>query len=73
VAGYADPMTENIRVKRGWIYVDGSRQDDGTVKLGTGGELRLSPFDALAQRKEIPVPASAVWKASVQRLAFWSR
>jgi hypothetical protein len=66
-------MAENIRVTRGWIYVDGSRQDDGTVKLGTGEEMRLSPFDALAQRKEIPVPAGAVWKASVQRLAFWRR
>jgi hypothetical protein len=66
-------VSDNIRVKRGWIYVDGSRQDDGTVKLGTGGELRLSPFDARAQRKEIPVPAGAVWKASFQRLAFWQR
>jgi hypothetical protein len=66
-------MAESMRVKRGWIYVDGSRQDDGSVKLGTGGEIRLSPFDALAQRREIPVPASAVLRASVQRLAFWQR
>jgi hypothetical protein len=66
-------MAENMRVKRGWIYVDGARQDDGSVKLGTGGEIRLSPFDALAQRKVIPVPAGAVLKASFQRLAFWQR
>ncbi len=53
--------------------MDASRQDDGSIKLGTGEEMRLSPADAIAQRKEIPVPAGAVWKASVQRLAFWLR
>jgi hypothetical protein len=67
-------MSDHIRrIKRGWIYVDATRQDDGSVKLGTGGEMRLSPADAVSQRKEIPVPMSAVWKASVQRLAFWLR
>jgi hypothetical protein len=59
------------RIERGWIYVDGRRGDDGGLELGTGEELRLSPFDALQERGEIP--ASAVLKASVQRLAFWRR
>jgi hypothetical protein len=66
-------MAENIRVKRGWIYVDGTRLDDGTVKLGTGGELRLSPFDALQHRDEVAVASSAILQASFQRLAFWHR
>jgi hypothetical protein len=64
-------MADNIRVERGWIIADGSRSDDGRVVLGTGGELRLSPFDALRERDVIP--SSAIWKASVQRLAFWRR
>jgi hypothetical protein len=66
-------MDEHLRVERGWIILDATRQDDGTVAYGTGGEVRLSPFDALAQRREIPVPAGAILKASVQRLAFWRR
>jgi hypothetical protein len=66
-------MDEHLRVERGWIILDATRQDDGTVARGTGGELRLSPFDALAQRREVPVPAGAILKASVQRLAFWRR
>jgi hypothetical protein len=64
-------MADNIRVERGWIIADGSRSDDGRVVLGTGGELRLSPFDALRERDVIP--SSAILKASVQRLAFWRR
>jgi hypothetical protein len=64
-------MAENIRVERGWIIADGTRSDDGRVVLGTGGELRLSPFDALRERPVIP--SSAILKASVQRLAFWRR
>jgi len=64
---------DDIRVERGWITVNGTRTDDGGVELGTGGEIRLSPFDALQQRREVPVPASAILKASVQRLAFWRR
>jgi hypothetical protein len=66
-------MDDTPRVERGWIYVNGTRQDDGTVAFGTGGEIKLSPFDALAQRREIPVPGGAIFKASVQRLAFWRR
>jgi hypothetical protein len=66
-------MDDNPRVERGWIYVDGTRQDDGTVAFGTGGEIKLSPFDALSQRREVPVPGGAILKASVQRLAFWRR
>jgi hypothetical protein len=66
-------MANELRVERGWIYVRGVRQDDGTLKLGVGDELKLSPFDAIAQRKDVPIPGSAVLKASVQRLAFWRR
>jgi hypothetical protein len=64
-------MADDIRVERGWIIANGTRSDDGRVVLGTGGEIRLSPFDALQERSVIP--ASAILKASVQRLAFWRR
>jgi hypothetical protein len=40
---------------------------------GTGGEIRLSPFDALQDRREARIPPGAILKASVQRLAFWRR
>jgi hypothetical protein len=66
-------MGEGIRVVRGWIIIDGARSDDGRVVRGTGGELRLSPFDALHDRRDAQIPASAILKASVQRLAFWRR
>jgi hypothetical protein len=64
-------MAGNIRVERGWIIVDGTRADDGRIAFGTGGEIRLSPFDALRERRDIP--SGAILKASVQRLAFWRR
>lgn len=66
-------MADNLRVERGWIIADGSRSDDGHVVLGTGGEIRLSPFDALQERRTAQIPARAILKASVQRLAFWRR
>ncbi|WP_028059817.1 hypothetical protein [Candidatus Solirubrobacter pratensis] len=66
-------MGDNMRVERGWIIVDGTRADDGHVVLGTGGEIRLSPFDALQDRRDLHIPSSAILKASVQRLAFWRR
>jgi hypothetical protein len=66
-------MADNLRVERGWIIVNGSRSDDGKVVFGTGGELRLSPFDALQDRRDAQIPAGAILKASVQRLAFWRR
>ncbi len=66
-------MSESIRVERGWIYIDGSRQDDGTIKLGTGGEMRFSPFDAISQRQDAQITWGDILKASVQRLAFWRR
>jgi hypothetical protein len=66
-------MGAHLRVERGWIIVDGSRGDDGRVVLGGGGEIRLSPFDAVRDRRDVPVPAGAILKASVQRLAFWRR
>jgi hypothetical protein len=66
-------MGDNIRVERGWIILDGARSDDGRVVLGTGGELRLSPFDALQDRRDAQIPSGAILKASVQRLAFWRR
>jgi hypothetical protein len=66
-------MSENVRVERGWIVVDGTRQDDGTIKLGTGGEMRFSPFDAVSSREEAQLTWGHILKASVQRLAFWRR
>jgi hypothetical protein len=66
-------MSENIRIERGWIIVDGTRQDDGTIKLGTGGEMRFSPFDAMSQRGDTPITWGNILTASVQRLAFWRR
>jgi hypothetical protein len=66
-------MGDDIRVQRGWITVDGTRSDDGRVVRGTGGEIRLSPFDALQERRDAEIPAGAIFKASVQRLAFWRR
>ena len=71
--GYARLMGEDIRVERGWIMVNGTRSDDGRVVRGTGGEIRLSPFDALQDRRDAAIPAGAIFKASVQRLAFWRR
>jgi hypothetical protein len=65
-------MEDNFRVKRGWIIAKATRLDDGRVMLGQG-EMRLSPFDALQSRRETQIPFSAIFKASVQRLAFWRR
>jgi hypothetical protein len=66
-------VTENPRIERGWIYVNGARQDDGTIELGTGGELRFSPFDAISERDNTPITWGHILTASVQRLAFWRR
>lgn len=62
-----------MRIARGWIYVDGSRQDDGTIKLGTGDEMRFSPAEAIGQRAAAQITWGDILKASVQRLAFWQR
>ena len=53
--GYARAVSENLRVERGWIFVNGTRQDDGTIEIGTGGEMRFSPFEAMAQRQGTPI------------------
>lgn len=66
-------MAERLRVERGWIIVNGTRRDDGRVELGTGGEMRFSPFEAMSERRDAGIPSSAILKASVQRLAFWRR
>jgi hypothetical protein len=66
-------MSENVRIERGWIYVDGTRQDDGSIKLGTGNEMRFSPFDAISERKGTPMTWGHILTASIQRLAFWRR
>ena len=71
--GYPLLMSENLRVERGWIFVNGTRQDDGTIALGTGGEMRFSPFEAMSQREDTQITWSHIFKASVQRLAFWRR
>jgi hypothetical protein len=66
-------MSEKHRVERGWIIVDGTRQDDGSIQAGTGAEMRFSPFDAMSQRAEAQITWGDILKASVQRLAFWRR
>jgi hypothetical protein len=66
-------MSESHRIERGWIYVDGTRQDDGTIARGTGGEMRFSPFDAISQREAAQITWGDILTASVQRLAFWRR
>jgi hypothetical protein len=66
-------MSDDVRIERGWIYVNGTRQDDGTIKLGTGGEMRLSPFEAISERQAAQVTWGHILTASVQRLAFWRR
>ena len=66
-------MSESVRIERGWIFVDGTRKDDGTIELGTGGEMRFSPFEAMSQRQDAQITRGHILKASVQRLAFWRR
>jgi hypothetical protein len=66
-------MSGTARIVRGWIYVDGTRQDDGTIRLGTGGEMRFSPFEAISQRQAAQITWGDILTASVQRLAFWRR
>jgi hypothetical protein len=66
-------MGQSPRIERGWIFIKGTRQDDGSIELGTGGELRFSPFDALSQRQDTQITWGHILKASVQRLAFWRR
>lgn len=65
-------MSEH-RIERGWITVDGSRQDDGSFAFGTGEQTRFSPFDAIGSRAEANITWGHILKASVQRLAFWKR
>jgi hypothetical protein len=71
--GYAQAVAESVRIQRGWIYVNGTRRDDGTIELGTGGEMRFSPFEALSQRQGTQITWGHILTASVQRLAFWRR
>ncbi len=66
-------MSENLRIARGWIYVNGTRQDDGTITFGTGGEMRFSPIEAISQRDDAQVTWGHILTASAQRLAFWRR
>ncbi len=70
---YDHAMTENLRVERGWIVINASRQDDGAIRLGTGGEMRFSPFEAVSERQDASITWGHILKASVQRLAFWHR
>jgi hypothetical protein len=66
-------VSETHRIERGWIYVDGTRQDDGTIKFGTGGEMRFSPFEAVSERRDAQITWGDILTASVQRLVFWRR
>jgi hypothetical protein len=65
-------MEDDFRVERGWIIARATRLDDGSLMLGQG-EMRFSPFDALQNRRDAQIPLGAIFKASVQRLAFWRR
>ena len=71
--GYAYAVSENHRIERGWIFVDGTRRDDGTIELGTGAEMRFSPFEAISERHDAQITWGNILTASVQRLAFWRR
>ncbi|HEX4033843.1 MAG TPA: hypothetical protein VHX66_05315 [Solirubrobacteraceae bacterium] len=66
-------MSEGPRIERGWIFVNGTRQDDGTIALGTGAEMRFSPFEAISQRSDAQIAWADILTASAQRLAFWRR
>ena len=48
-------MSENVRIERGWIFVNGTRRDDGTIELGTRDEMRFSPFEAMSQRQDTQI------------------
>ena len=61
------------RIERGWIFVGGTRRDDGTIDLGAAGEMRFSPFEAISQREDAQISWGDILQASVQRLAFWRR
>jgi hypothetical protein len=66
-------VSENVRIERGWIFVTGTRRDDGTIELGTRDEMRFSPFEAMSQRQDTQTAWGHILTASVQRLAFWRR
>jgi hypothetical protein len=66
-------MSENVRVERGWIFVNGTRRDDGTIEFATGDEMRFSPFEAATQRETAQITWGHILTASLQRLAFWRR
>ncbi|HEY5197207.1 MAG TPA: hypothetical protein VIJ51_09295 [Solirubrobacteraceae bacterium] len=66
-------MSGHPRIERGWIIVNATRQDDGTIELGTGNEMRFSPFEAVSQRQDASITWGHILTASLQRLAFWRR
>ncbi len=66
-------MSDSVRIERGWIFIDGTRRDDGTIELGTGSEMRFSPAEAISQRRDAQITWGHILTASVQRLAFWRR
>jgi hypothetical protein len=66
-------MSGTLRIERGWIYINGTRQDDGTITPGAGAEMRLSPFEAMSERESTPITWGHILTASAQRLAFWRR
>lgn len=66
-------MSDNYRVERGWIYVNGTRRDDGTIDVGAGGETRFNPVEAISEREDAHITWGHILTASVQRLAFWRR
>lgn len=70
---YARPVSGSLRIERGWIYLNGTRMDDGTIEFGTGEEMRFSPFEAISERQGTQITWGDILRASAQRLAFWRR
>jgi hypothetical protein len=66
-------MSENLRIERSWIFVNGTPEDDGTIEFGTGGEMRFSPVEAMSQRQNTQITWGHILTASMQRLAFGRR
>jgi hypothetical protein len=66
-------MRKGLRIERGWIFVNGARQDDGTILLGDSAEMRFSPIEAISQRQDTQITWGNILTASLQRLAFWRR
>ena len=55
------------------VFLAAVAQRTRAIRLGTGGEMRFSPFEAISQRGDAQITWRHIMTASVQRLAFWRR